>query len=456
MLHPGDVGWAWLKERYSPLRDCFPLNRIIELCGQGEHNIQSVLIEPRYADPDFRDEHSRFWHGTFRPYPTTCERVHLFSKRLEDLNLGQYADAYKGYVVMRPLPSAPVGRTMIAPPRDLSDALATVCLATDEVHPLGYTLRIKAMPFVSQDGQYLRCAHAAQYMVLMHAHLTRGMPRRLPGDIHDASMGGFVVGRQMPSDGLSVQQMMCSLDTLGMASNRLGLPHTPSVRLYRQIFRYVNSGLPPIVTSDSHAWVIVGYRSSADETLTLYRHDDGHGPYLPVDDPWKEEKEEHNPWDLMITAVPPRVYLGAERAEWIGGKWLERRQDPLLLECALRGDLRIKTFLIRSNTFKDGLRGRWDTELVDSFVSVPLPGYVWVVEAYDRTLPRDRRVLAEAIIDTTADHLSRPDDPDRLPLLALHIGNKIIMDDVAYGVVSEISAARPFTPFRTSCPSANL
>src|SRR5947207_14263938 len=67
-----------------------------------------------------------------------------------------------GYTVVRPIPSGPVGRSMIAPPKALRDA--TLTLAKDEVTLYGNRLTIEAAPFCQQDGDFLRCAHASAWM----------------------------------------------------------------------------------------------------------------------------------------------------------------------------------------------------------------------------------------------------------------------------------------------------
>ena len=150
VVHPirGDTDWDNLRHFYAPLRESDPLDRIIEI-AKG-HNVRAVVVERRYIDLDYRDEHSRFYSTTFLRYPSVCHRLHFLTrepKRLVDLEGMQ--DAYIGYSVMRPLPSHPVGRTMIAPPVEM--AATTKCSAVDEVHIFGRSFEVIGMPFVSQD-----------------------------------------------------------------------------------------------------------------------------------------------------------------------------------------------------------------------------------------------------------------------------------------------------------------
>jgi len=38
---------------------------------------QTAVIEYRYIDADYRDEHSRFYSTTFRRYPSVAHRIHF-------------------------------------------------------------------------------------------------------------------------------------------------------------------------------------------------------------------------------------------------------------------------------------------------------------------------------------------------------------------------------------------
>ncbi len=94
-----------------------PLLRVIEIAIA--HGVQSVLVETRYIDADWRSEHARFYTTTYTRYPSVAHRAHFFTRPLpSDLSdLSGLTDAYRGYSVLRPLPVQPVGRTMIEPLR---------------------------------------------------------------------------------------------------------------------------------------------------------------------------------------------------------------------------------------------------------------------------------------------------------------------------------------------------
>ena len=231
--------WESLEARYTDSTGNAVLHRVFEIARQ--HGTVCVLTETRYVDADWRSEHSRFYSTTFSRYPTVAHRLHFFRDVIHDLgDLSALAPSYVGYSIMRPVPSQPVGRTMITPPPSLDTAIR--CEGTEELDVIGWPMSVRAMPFMSQDAQYLRCAHADLWMNLRHAFLRKQVSRKLPAHIHDSTFGGMIVGRQVPSDGLSVQQMLTGLTTLGLSPALLPLPRTAEESL--ATYRRDRAGLP--------------------------------------------------------------------------------------------------------------------------------------------------------------------------------------------------------------------
>lgn len=429
-------GWQRFFARYVGPTVNLPLLRIIQIAMQ--HGVKAILVETRYIDADWRSEHARFYSTTYVRYPSVAHRAHFFTEPLPaDLgDLSGHGDAYRGYSVLRPLKSSPVGRTMIEPPPELTDG--TRCEAIEHVDVLGWPMKVRGMPFISQDAQYLRCAHADMWMVFRHAYLRHQLGRKLPAEVHDATMGGFVANRQVPSEGLTHPQILAGMSTLGLSPARLPLPETAAdnaaagndLGLFNVVCRYINSNITPMVTSDNHIWLIVAYTrqpSAAHPKLTLYRHDDAAGPYIRVEDPWNEPAQEHKPWRHVILPLPPKIYMTGERAEAIGrwwyGEWIASA-DPAnpLRKAHDDGDFTVRTYGIDSSEFKFALRSRpgFDSDVARQYRLAPWPRNLWVVEAVDRKLrgTDGGSVLGEVIIDPTANHYPSQFDPG---ILAAHV-----------------------------------
>ncbi|HWC35481.1 MAG TPA: hypothetical protein VG650_11730 [Mycobacteriales bacterium] len=438
MTVPG--AWVQLRQFYAH-RGNRPLGRILEIAEN--HGVVSVLVERRYVDADWRSQLARFYNGTLRRFPSVCHRMHFFGAPVPDdlSQLDALQSSYHGYTILRPFPIAPVGRTMIRPPAELADAVR--CETTEEVDVFGYRLKITAMPFISQDTQLLRCAHAAVWMVLRHASATYGLPQALPHTIFEAALGGVMAGRQLPNDGLSPYQLMAAMESLGLSPTSKNLPQSSedeqasrSLRLYGMACRYINSALPPIVISNTHAWVLVAYRraaSAGNTKIQLWRHDDARGPYLPVDDPWAEPEDAHQPWTAMYLPLLPKVYLDAERAETVGRSFLNAFRNSALYSGSTvqAADNRtnedeqctVRTFLMTSTKFKQTLAQRGvPGELAAAYRRTPMSRYIWVVEIVDRLSRSNKQadVLGEIILDSTLTQFEPLSDPNCA--LAVHIG----------------------------------
>jgi hypothetical protein len=465
--HPDD--YQALKRFYAHSPGSRPLDRVFEVAS--EHQVRSVVVEYRYIDVDYRDEHSRFYSTTFRRYPSVAHRLHFFTDDVKPdcSNLSDLKGAYRGYSVMRPLERSPVGRTVLTPPPELLGNDATATLVTDRVNLLGETFQVRGAPFISQDAQYMRCAHAATWMVLYHGHLLYGLPRRLPGDIHDAGIGGYVTAKQLPSAGLSVPQMLSGLHELGMPADRVHLPPdrvsskaAGALSLMAVLCRYVNSQTPPIVVSHSHAWVVVGYRNlgtgPAHDNIVFYRNDDAMGPYIRVTDPWNEPLTAHSPWLLALPPMPRKVYLPAERAELLGWRWLMRaaRKENAapLLDAERDGRLTFMTYAIRSTDYKAGLPSRgMQSDVARAYRFAQMSRYIWVTEAIDRAA-RDARapcVLGEAIIDATAHQHTDAYDDEAEALLGLHVPGRALLHPPDFSGYVDVGYDG-FGAYRTSCP----
>ncbi len=413
--------WTDLLHDYAGREACPALQRIIEVAQ--EHGVTFLIREFRYIDMDWRSEHARFYSATYRRYPSVTHRIHFFTGDTPtDLgDLSGIAEHYVGYTILRPVDHAPVGRTMLKPPPALANG--TYCGAKELVDVFGWEMKVLAMPFMGQDTQYTRCAHADMWMVLQLAHLSRRMPRRLPSEVHDASLGGVIVGRQIPSDGLSPYQILSGLTTLGLSPGQLTLPTSHSPVLFETLCRYINSNLPPMVISNSHIWTCVGYTRDASRShsgLTLYRHDDQLGPYLPVEDPWNEPIPGHQPWLTAILPLPQKTYMLAEKAEAVAtvltGAMI-RTLDPTnpLIHAERTGNLTYQTYGLPARKFKEGLakRSNFDPAVARLFRLAMWPRDLWVVELVDRA-KRDlgeNYVLGEILIDPTARHDPHMNDP---------------------------------------------
>lgn len=378
---------------------------------------KTAVIEFRYLDADYRDEHSRFYSTTFRRYPSAAHRIHLFAEsataQLADPNEPIRFEplGYLGYIVARPVSGGPVGRVMLRPPPHVEEAIS--CLSTDTVNLFGEELSVIGTPFIAQDAQLSRCAHAALWVVARHHHLRWGGPKLLPGAIVDAVPLEAGPGRTLPSQGLTLTQMSAASSRIGLPPMVYDIDRLPAGEsLQRIVCRYLNSGLPVIVAGNGHAFVLIGYRRAneggTDERIEFIRHDDEVGPYQVVED---FQFDDYAYWKYLVVPLPAKLYVAGEEAEVLGKAWLERifgrEGQPLSDRVTFR------TTAMLSNEYKAGLEDRGlSANPATVLRRASMSRWIWVVEAVDRELRKAGMpcVLGETIIDST-DHLR-----DRSPL----------------------------------------
>lgn len=455
--------WDALVAKYAEGRDALPrpLRRCLEVARAG--GASTVVIETRYLDPDYRSEHRAFHSQSFASVPDTTHRLHFFKAVLTQDQLWQLPDyhGYLGYVVIRPYEFGPVGRTMLAPPPGLAPSIRT--LVTDHVNFFGQDLAVTGVPFMQQDTQLSRCAHAAAWMCHYAGYLRGDTARQATSEFAVSADSSLGTSRVVPSEGMTDRQLLdlfrrfglpavfYRVDNLGPFPRLEWQPPDPTPppkediahqhpghwdwRLIPIICRYLNSGYPVLVGAGEHAFVICGYtrtrREGDRDWITFIRHDDQGGPYLQVDRPLEDVDPEtghvYSPWEMIFAPLPAKLWLTPEPVETTGGRLLrglsnyaaDRVPEAAEIETLIgKQRLALRTYACRANDYKAGLiRRRLPTELVREYRLARLSRFVWVVEAIDRDRRQsnpDACVLGEAIFDATSNERSpRP--------MALHV-----------------------------------
>jgi len=404
-----------------------------EVLGQAYSlGAQTAVIEFRYLDPDYRSEHSRFYSTTFRRYPSVAHRLHFFARPPpatwrdpeHSLDFTDLESSYLGFVVLRPLVGARVGRVALAPPRDLADDLT--CATREGVNVFGVPMSVRASPFMAQDSQLGVCAHMSLWVVNQHHHLAYGRQRRTAGEITELVPNDLGLGRPAPSTGLTVEQLAAGCRALGLPAlvYKCKKPEDlPSGGLIPSIAcRYLNSGMPVIVAAGGHhAFTLVGYRrvdaGTLDERIHFIRQDDEAGPYQVVED---YTHDVHGQWEWLIVPLPLKVFVPGEVAESLGREQLLATAGQSQNEAARQivddasdagaRPISFRSTVVRSNRFKACLPQRgFSHDVAVLYRRLPLPRWVWVVEVILKAERQQRSpaVIAEAVIDAT-DHSRDP------------------------------------------------
>lgn len=338
------------------------------------------------------------------------------------------------------------------PPQLLSGVRAAV---TEDVHFFGEPLRITAAPFMEQDTEFLRCAHVDAWMCHYTSYRRGDVGRQLSADFALLVNPLLSVNRQVPSQGLtllevtdilrrfSLPPVYYNVESLPRPDLRVpwlalpvtpppGMPSNPGYwdrRIIQLCCRYLNSGVPLIVFTKGHVFVLVGYvrdPTKGPSWITFIRHDDETGPYQEVGNIFNDQafwasgaiSHNYSPWEYIIVPLPEKVCMTGEFAESAGAfdllelanKWSGKHPDAAILaDLAAKDRLRMHTYLTTANLYKSQLERRgMDPDLTRAYRLARWPYRVWVAEAIDRHVREsgDKKcVLGEVVYDATStDH----------------------------------------------------
>ena len=457
---------------------------------------KSYVLEYPYIDRDYSADYAHFYARTFRTHERHCKRVHFFSRDISPLLqrplsttrldcIGAFAeDAYCGFCVVRPLSTAPVGRTvLLARVRNGFNMEATVtCRADFDAHLLGARLQVTGTSFIQQDTRVGACAQVAIWAGMRHMHarhdynwvsvaeITRFA--RPPSETEAVSLPNA-------SDRLSSDAMVRAIAEAGYQPLVL-----PRPGIGRAILPYVESGIPVILGLNmdggiGHAVTVVGRVFAKQEAPTKHAidyvpayivHDDQSGPYmwLPADehastafcfgDDTIKRQTSGNPIELnvqchgvlAIALMSTRVFSTAARAEhnaWSqineilnalpnARRALAEHNMPIndvlmneLLSAHSAGNIVLRTYLTSAAGYRRHLaQGSASDDLKDALLDLHLPHFTWITEistidSYNQSSPGLRRIYGHTVLDATS--TTEPRDA----LLVLHLPGLLITND---------------------------
>src|SRR5688572_14108540 len=130
---------------------------------------KTIVVEYRYTDADYLDDYAFYYVKCFRDYDRHCTRLHFFSDIFTEQEFIQiienraaeriksFREAYLGFIVVRPLPEASVGRTILKTYDDL-DRRHYTCTRKYHSNLFGIDLSIKSLAYQEQDAILAACA----------------------------------------------------------------------------------------------------------------------------------------------------------------------------------------------------------------------------------------------------------------------------------------------------------
>lgn len=320
-----------------------PLSALQNL-GQGQYltwyladlGAKTVLVERRYFDRDYLSEFAAFYCTSSAGYPNVCERLHYFAADVDrpmlelaatgDAGAAQLLqDAYLGFVVRRPIPGTPLGRTVLrwypehTPdlPRVVEPSRWYTC------HVAGIELRVRGLAWQQQDAGVGACATVALWSMLHSSALDdRHVVPTTAEVTRIAHTAGLSSKPIFPSSGLSFGQLVASVRDSGFAplviAGELADARFRQDHFSSSLASFVRSGYPVLLAGEfendqgHHAVCAVGFRQAASNhapsgtveledahTEHVYLHDDNLGPAA------RFKIEMANGGAVVLRAAPP-------------------------------------------------------------------------------------------------------------------------------------------------------
>ena len=284
-----------------------------------EIDCQTLVVEHHYIDRVFMHDGVVYYARSLRSYPNFTKRVHFFSQKFDltrwkeminEAGRGEHTEiqeslqnSYLGFSVIRPLPSSPIGRTILPAksprePTDTESSFSTI--RRHDVHLAGFKLHVCGVPFQSQDQSVSACATTALWSALDCVAAREEITVSSPASITEsATRYPLQEGRPFPTEGLTVRQICEATRAAGFSPLVIRSKSVAEDAI--QIFGYAQSSFAPVlallpVAGDGagHAVCCVGirqgqttpqtdpslkFREASSALRGLYIHDDRLGPY---------------------------------------------------------------------------------------------------------------------------------------------------------------------------------
>ena len=458
---------------------------------------KSYVLEDPYIDRDYSADYLHFYARTFRVHDRYCKRVHFFSADISSLlrrplstdglrRIQDFASTtYCGFCVIRPLSTAPIGRTVLrGRVSDRFDMEATVtCRADFDTNLLGVDLQVTGTSFLQQDSRVGACAQVAIWAGMRHMHARYNYNWVSVADITRFAMpttAAEAVSLPAGSDFLTSERMIRGISQAGYQPLCFRGPDIASA-----ILPYVESGIPVILGLNlggtvGHAVTVIGRVFAKQNSPTSHAidyvpayivHDDQGGPYmwLPMDPDasttfsFTDDTTKRDTFGgtielnvrchavFAVALMSTRVFSTAAAAEHSARDRIDNtlqnmpRTRQLLDELQLPVNTRLldelqaahsasrivlRTYLTSAAGYRRHLIGGSASDnLKDALLDLHLPHFTWITEistidSYNQFSPGLRRIYGHTVLDATS--TGKAGDG----LLVLHLPGLLFTNDI--------------------------
>lgn len=392
----------------------------------------TIVVETDYVDKVYRDSYYTLYSTKLRDYSRSCVRLSFFEPIFDEYteitvnNIESLKRAYLGYLIIRPLAESCIGRNLISPK---AKRISSMLICKTSAHPtcMGLKMRVEGFPHSSQDGEVMSCAETTLWSILEYFGSKYSDYRpALPSDII-AALKPFSYERQIPSSGLSFEQISIVLKNQGFGSK----VYERNNPMFQEIFTcYIESGIPLAVCIETkdfgHAVVCIGRKDINRDIIQtegdsqIYGknyciwnkcveefifNDDNYPSYQPTT--FKKPTAYYSDVDWhsgiithFIVPLHPKVYLDAELAiqasNYLVAKKINVPEHNV-----------IRTFLVSNRTYREYIIKNDDIseEIKQVYLHIDMPKFVWVTEISDKNSFCNNKVNGLILLDATGSKL---------------------------------------------------
>ncbi|HET8885607.1 MAG TPA: hypothetical protein VFM70_04550 [Salinimicrobium sp.] len=397
-----------------------------------------VLIEHPYVDKVYRDSFYHYYSSKNQVYSRDCIKLSFFTNEIDNSLFRSsesktiLQDSFLGFLVLRPTFPKIIGRSVLSP-LSVEENNFKICKAEVSTTANGVKLLVNGFPHSSQNSETITCAETTiwsvmEYFGMRYPEYSPTLPSKISKILAAQSFE-----RQLPSKGLTAQQISYALRELGFGVKIYSAASykTEFLPLLRS---YIESGIPVVAAIQNnrgigHAQCIIGRTKFNDESIDILEQfedygnevkifqfetvdlkyvfiDDNHPPYKisPLDEPssfyslpnWKDCK--------IVNFVVPlysKIYLDAGEARAYAKSILKNYIANL--QVYKNKDLVMKTFLASSRSYKDYLACNPHLEplVKEILMRSSMPKFIWISELSSKKSLKQEMVDGLLIIDAT-------------------------------------------------------
>ena len=436
------------------------------------HDDLYCIAEYPYVEKFYRDNYYNFYSTKHSNYNRNTIRISFFDREVND-DTFRKEKIYKkikeekgflGSITIRPTPPNIIGQSFLNK-RILKSSNFKICEAKYKFLINGVRFETFGFPHNSQNLEATRCAEVATCNIMNYlSNKYQEYQSILPSELRKITNKTFEI-RQLPSDGLRINDISYALKELGLDSLNYHIVNYPS-ELDNIIVTYIESGLPIIGVIDSnfeikennnhnhlhdqnsdqrnnsnseeliefnkqHTFIIIGkgeikpvsqvnispynltvnakrdyeFFDSSDLIKEIVLSDDLNHPYFVKS--LKSFDDVHDNNDLLevitgiVVPLPQKVYVDATKAKDYSFNIVSKLCDLFPTLPTQKFVLRI--LLTSTRSFKEHINKKLNinSNVKDNLINFPTSRFIWLCEVYKYTRYPKSKCYGFITIDAT-------------------------------------------------------